>query len=90
MWTEVAFVLKYGFHSVTYVFVIIDNEDFGMFTQILSPPTSSFGSIGNTSVKVVPRFFAVLTAIDPPWASTMRLHIAKPKPIPFALVVNKG
>ena len=60
-----------------------------MFIQIFSPPISGFGSIGKVTMKVVPLPLAVLTVIVPPCASMIRLHIAKPKPMPCAFVVNK-
>jgi hypothetical protein len=41
-------------------------------------------------VNVVPLFMAVVTVMVPPCDSMMRLHMAKPKPIPCALVVNSG
>ena len=41
-------------------------------------------------MKVVPLPLAVLTFIFPPCASMMRLHMAKPKPMPCAFVVNNG
>ena len=46
--------------------------------------------MGKAIVKVVPLFTAVFTVMVPQCASTIRLHIAKPKPIPCALVVNSG
>jgi len=48
------------------------------------------GIIGKESVKVAPFPFADVTVIVPPCASIMRLQMAKPKPIPCALVVTNG
>ncbi len=36
-WTR-SFVFKYGFHSFSYGFVIVDNEYSGVFIQLFSPP----------------------------------------------------
>ncbi len=50
----------------------------------------SFCHIGSLSVKDVPSLFLLSKVISPPWTSTKRLTTARPKPCPFALVVNKG
>ena len=56
--------------------------DFEIFIHVSTNSTTSFVSMGKVIVKVVPLPLLVLTVIDPLWASTMRLHIAKPNPIP--------
>ena len=60
----------------------------GRLTQkSFAPPPDS---TGRTMTKVVPSPGALSTKILPQCASTMRLQMDSPKPIPFALVVNKG
>ncbi len=40
--------------------------------------------------KTAPGPSASPTAIRPPWASTIRLAMAMPRPVPLALVVKNG
>ena len=51
---------------------------------------TALGLIGKAIVNVVPLFMVVFTLIVPPCASMIRLHMAKPKPIPCAFVVTRG
>lgn len=46
--------------------------------------------VGNVKVNTVPFLRMLLTEILPPCASTIRLQIGRPKPVPFALVVLRG
>ena len=45
---------------------------------------------GIVMVKVVPFPTVLSTEMDPSWASTIRLQMARPNPIPLALVVKRG
>ena len=49
-----------------------------------------WGSTGNVIVTAVPFPILLFTEMLPLWASAMRLQMGKPKPMPFALVVNNG
>ena len=60
-----------------------------MFTQTCSPVPGT-GLIGTVIVNVDPLAMALLTEILPRCASTIRLQIGRPKPIPFAFVVKRG
>ncbi len=48
------------------------------------------GFVGRVRVIVVPLFCVLVALIFPPCASTMRLQIGKPNPMPLALVVKSS
>ena len=52
-------------------------------------PSASIAA-GRTTVKVVPFPSVLRTSIRPPAPCTMRWLIARPRPVPFSLVVKKG
>ncbi len=56
----------------------------------MSLSVSTLGSNGSFTVKVEPRPISLSTVIFPPCPSTNRLQMGKPKPMPFAFVVNNG
>jgi len=55
-----------------------------------SPASAGLGLTGMVMVTVVPFPRMLFTEILPPWASSMRLQMGKPKPMPLALVVKSG
>ena len=52
--------------------------------------TGHDGPFGNVSRKTAPGSSPSPSAIRPPWASTIRLAMAIPRPVPLALVVKNG
>jgi hypothetical protein len=46
--------------------------------------------MGRSTLTVLPSEAVEAIANSPPWASTIRLTIAKPNPVPAALVVWNG
>ena len=65
------------------------NRRSGRFAQTFSF-SSVQGCMGSVMVNVLPLPTVLVTWILPPCASTNRLQIGRPKPIPFALVVKRG
>src|SRR3990170_1375355 len=86
---SVSFFFKYRCEGFSYAFVVVNNKDSGAFTQTFSPPFN-LGSAGIVTMKVAPFSNVLSTEIFPPCASMTRLHMCRPKPIPFAFVVNNG
>jgi len=50
----------------------------------------NFGASGNVTLTVAPLPRDAFYLFLPPWQSKIRLEIAKPKPIPWAFVLNNG
>jgi len=57
---------------------------------LFSIVNSILGLVGRVTVSVVPLPTVLSTVIFPPCASTMRLQVASPSPIPLAFVVVRG
>ena len=71
-------------------FSSVDNGCSGMPTNISESSCLGFGSLGIAMVNVEPFPTTLSAEIVPPWASTMRLQIESPRPIPWGLVVKRG
>ena len=82
-------MLAYSFHDVSCAVRIARNMD-SLKIHFSSPSSVGLGLTGIVMVTVVPFPSVLFKEILPLCASTMRLQIGKPKPMPLALVVKSG
>lgn len=81
-------LLQEGDQGGSNIHLVVDDEDVGVHVHAPTPiGAPNPAAAGNCITTVVPSPGALDTRMRPPWSCMMRYAIARPSPVPLALVV---